>query len=99
LAKRNQFDNSAIRLSLAKQIQFDISVIGFGDSVWQFTLAIQIGNSFWFGNSVWEFSLSFGILVQPLGLTIQLGNFGSAIYFGDSVRQFHLAFQFDNSLW
>jgi hypothetical protein len=53
--------------------------IQFGIWVWQFTLAIQIGNSFWFGNSVWEFSLSFGILVQPLGLTIQLGNFGSAI--------------------
>jgi hypothetical protein len=53
--------------------------IQFGILVRQFTLAIQIFNSFWFGNSVWEFILSFGILVQPLGLTIQLGNFGSAI--------------------
>jgi hypothetical protein len=59
-------------------IQFGNSV-WFGNFVWEFHLAIQFGNSFWFGNSVWKFSLSFGILVQPLGLTIQLGNFGSAI--------------------
>jgi hypothetical protein len=57
--------------------------IQFGIGVWQFTLAIQIGNSIWFGNSVWESSLSFGILVQPLGLTIQLGNFGSVFQFGN----------------
>jgi hypothetical protein len=76
-------------------------VIQVGNSVRQFilSLAIQFGNSFWFGNSVWKFSLSFGILVQPLSLTIQLGNFGSAIQFGDSVWQLRLVFLFGNLVW
>jgi hypothetical protein len=69
------------------EIQFGIlvwqlvSVIQFGISVWHFGLTMysenQFGNSFWFSNSAWKFGNSvccFGILVQPLGLTNQLGN-------------------------
>jgi hypothetical protein len=70
LIRQNEFNLTIRQFNLAKRIQFDDSAIRLDISIWHFDLAYRYGNSIWhfdsakrvqfddpairFGNSIWQ---------------------------------------------
>jgi hypothetical protein len=94
LAKRIQFDDSAIRLGisiwhfdLAKRFQFDVSTIRFGNSIW-----IDLPNRF--AKSIWRFE--FALAIRQFDLPNRIGDSNCQIELPNPANSFRA---FGNSIW